>query len=53
MIPKDYPAGTVSYSIVATAPDERTGHFEPFNVAPSLLTVTSDVVPDVAPPRQG
>jgi hypothetical protein len=34
-----YPAGNVSYDIVATGKDGRTGTFEPFNVAPSLLTV--------------
>jgi hypothetical protein len=34
-----YPAGNVSYDIVATANDGRTGAFEPFKVAPSLLTV--------------
>jgi hypothetical protein len=52
-IPKDYPAGVVGYSIVATSPDERTGRFQPFDVAPSLLTVTSDVLPDIPPPQQG
>lgn len=35
----DYPAGNVPYEILATAGDGRTGEFEPFNVAPSLLTV--------------
>lgn len=34
-----YPAGNVEYSIVATATDGRTGEFDIFNVAPSLLTV--------------
>jgi hypothetical protein len=34
-----YPAGNVGYTIAATALDGRTGEFEPFNVAPSLLTV--------------
>jgi cell division protein FtsB len=34
-----YPAGNVGYTITATALDGRTGEFEPFNVAPSLLTV--------------
>ena len=35
----DYPAGNVEYEITATAVDGRTGSFDPFNVAPSLLTV--------------
>jgi len=34
-----YPAGNVQYTIAATATDGRAGQFEPFNVAPSLLTV--------------
>lgn len=34
-----YPAGNVPFTISATAVDGRTGEFEPFNVAPSLLTV--------------
>lgn len=34
-----YPAGNITYDIVATAKDGRSGAFEPFNVAPSLLTV--------------
>jgi hypothetical protein len=48
LVPKDYPPGTLNYSIVATSKDLRTGQFQPFNVMPSLLTVTSDVAPDVA-----
>ncbi len=50
VVPKDYPTGTVNYTIVATAADGRTGEFKPFQVAPSLLTITSNVLPDVAPP---
>jgi len=34
-----YPAGNIPYTITAVAKDGRTGDFEPFNVAPSLLTV--------------
>jgi len=34
-----YPAGNIPYTITAVAKDGRTGEFEPFNVAPSLLTV--------------
>jgi hypothetical protein len=48
LVPKDYPPGTLNYSIVATSKDLRTGQFQPFNVMPSLLTITSDVAPDVA-----
>ncbi len=50
LVPKDYPTGTVNYTIVATAADGRTGEFKPFQVAPSLLTITNEVMPDVAPP---
>lgn len=34
-----YPAGNIDYTIVATALDGRTGQFDMFNVAPSVLTV--------------
>ena len=46
---EDYPTGNVEYSITATASDGRTGEFDKFNVAPSLLTVmsASDVEGDV------
>lgn len=44
-IPTDYPTGTLSYEVVATGTDGRTGTFRPFNVAPSLLTITEDVLP--------
>lgn len=50
VVPKDYPTGTVNFTLVATAADGRTGEFKPFQVAPSLLTVTNEVLPDVAPP---
>jgi hypothetical protein len=49
VVPKDYPPGTLDYSIVARAVDQRTGEFQPFNVMPSLLTITSEVTPGVAP----
>ncbi len=42
-IPVDYPTGTLGYEVVATALDGSTGSFVPFNVAPSLLTVTDEV----------
>lgn len=47
-IPQDYPTGTLSYEVVATAADGRTGSFTPFNVAPSLLTITEETVPVIA-----
>ncbi len=52
VIPKDFPTGTLNYSVVATSTDGRTGQFKPFNVPPSLLTVSNEVLPDVAPPEK-
>ncbi|MBI5157331.1 MAG: hypothetical protein HZA58_04875 [Acidimicrobiia bacterium] len=43
-VPVDYPTGTLSFEVVATATDGRTGTFLPFNVAPSLLTITDEVL---------
>jgi hypothetical protein len=43
-IPVDYPTGTLGYEVVAVATDGRTGTFIPFNVAPSLLTITDEVL---------
>ncbi|MDX1619346.1 MAG: hypothetical protein R3320_00045 [Nitriliruptorales bacterium] len=43
-IPEDYPTGTLDYEIVATSTDGTTGSFTPFNVAPSLLTITDEVL---------
>ncbi len=43
-IPVDYPTGTLGYDVIATATDGRTGEFRPFNVAPSLLTITDEVL---------
>lgn len=43
-IPVDYPSGTLGYEIVATAADGRTGTFTQFQVAPSLLTITDEVL---------
>jgi len=42
-IPEDYPTGTLGYEVVATGTEGRTGSFIPFNVAPSLLTITDEV----------
>ena len=47
-VPVDYPTGTLSYEVVATATDGRTGSFLPFNVAPSLLTITDEVLETIA-----
>lgn len=43
-VPADYPTGTLDYEIVATDNEGRTGRFVPFQVAPSLLTVTDEVL---------
>jgi hypothetical protein len=42
-VPADYPTGTLGYEVVATGNDGRTGTFTPFNVAPSLLTITDEI----------
>jgi hypothetical protein len=42
-IPADYPTGTLGYEVVATETGGRVGSFIPFNVAPSLLTITDEV----------
>lgn len=42
-IPEDYPTGTLGYEVVAEDTSGRTGNFTPFNVAPSLLTITDEV----------
>lgn len=43
-VPADYPTGTLDYEIVATAANGATGTFEPFEVTPSLLTITDEVL---------
>lgn len=43
-VPTDYPTGTVSFTITATSKDGATAEFEPFNVVPSLLTITDEVL---------
>jgi hypothetical protein len=43
-IPANYPTGTVDWEVVASTSDGRTGTFTPFDVAPSLLTITDEVL---------
>lgn len=43
-VPVDYPTGNLGYEIVAVSGDGRTGTFAQFNVAPSLLTITDEVL---------
>lgn len=38
-VPKGYPAGSVPYTVTATASDGRSGMFEEFKISPSTLTV--------------
>lgn len=45
-IPQDYPTGTLSWEVTATS-GERSGVYTPFNVAPSLLTITDEVLPTI------
>lgn len=40
VVPEDHATGTLNYSVVAESTDGRTGEFAPFNVQPSLLTIT-------------
>ena len=40
-IPAGYPTGSVPYTVSAKSKDGRTGTFNQFNVAPSLLTVVA------------
>lgn len=47
-VPEDYPSGTVSYTIEATAVDGRTGIWEQFGVEAAMLTVTDEVRPVIS-----
>lgn len=40
-VPEDYPTGSFSYQIAATALDGRTGALMPFNVAPSMVQIVA------------
>lgn len=52
-IPADYPTGALSYTVVATAADGRTGEFDELNSAPSRLNVIEAVHPVVTPAPSG
>jgi hypothetical protein len=45
-VPKDYPTGTLSFTVTATDTQGRTGEFKPFDIAPSLPTITDEVLED-------
>jgi hypothetical protein len=45
-VPKDYPTGTFSYTVTATDTQGRTGEFKPFDIPPSLPTITDEVLQD-------
>lgn len=47
LIPKEYPTGSVAYTVTATATDGRTGEYKPFDIPSSSLTVTDEVLEDV------
>jgi hypothetical protein len=44
LVPEDYPTGTLGYTVTATAKDGRTGEFKPIDIAPSLPTITEEVL---------
>jgi hypothetical protein len=44
LVPEDYPTGTLSYVVGATAADGRSGEFKPFDIASSLPTITVEVL---------
>jgi hypothetical protein len=50
MIPKTHPTGTLSYSVVATSTDGRTGEFKPFITQVSLPTILDEVLADAPTP---
>lgn len=47
LIPKDYPTGTLGFTITAETDDGRMGEFQPFDIPSSLPTVTDEVLQDV------
>lgn len=46
-VPAEYPTGTVNFTVSANVKGGATAVFEPFNVAPSLLIITDEVVPTI------
>jgi hypothetical protein len=48
VVPKDYPTGTLLYTVTATAMDGQTATYAPFDISASLLTVTEEVLPDLS-----
>jgi hypothetical protein len=48
VIPADYPTGTLNYTIVAADNEGRIGEFKPFDIPPSLLTITDEVLAEIA-----
>lgn len=50
VVPKDYPTGTLLYSVLATETDGDTAEYKPFDISASLLTVTDEVLEDIATP---
>jgi len=47
LVPKDYPTGTLGYTITATDTQGRTGEFKPFDIPSSLPTITDEVLADI------
>ncbi|MBI4493691.1 MAG: hypothetical protein HY690_12945 [Chloroflexi bacterium] len=52
VVPKDYPTGSLLYSIAAAGLEGQTGEFKPYRVPASLLTIVEKVLPDVVVPAK-
>lgn len=48
VVPKDYPTGTLLYTVQATAMDGQIATYAPFDISSSLLTITDEVLPDLS-----